>query len=399
MPAIQIPGTNITYGWQEREDGWSGGMNTNLVVLGYLAKGSVLSRSIGVPPADPDEGDRYIVPVDPSGEWAGHDNEVAMYLSGAWIYIEPFQIPMLVVDEEVHVYWDGSEYQLTKGAEQIDQLNALVEQAQQAATTSTQNAQQTAADRVATGQDAQATAADRVQTGQDRTVSTSAAQSASEDAQSTAADRIATGEDRAQTGQDRVATGEDATQTAADRAATGEDRTATAADRVQTGQDRTATSGLRDESEQFRNDAQAAAASLNLPTIQPGDAGRGLVVNAEEDGYETTPIPSYSIVPVVLSLTGGDFASGTLTCVKIGNQVTLSTTGALPEFSSSTIGGAASAAVPASMRPTGSVTNTCATGLLGAYVEVAVSVNGDFIVQFQANQTTFPSHVSITYNI
>lgn len=291
MPAIQIPGTNITYGWQEREDGWSGGMNTNLVVLGYLAKGSVLSRSVDTPPVDPDEGDRYIVPANPFGEWGGHSNKVAMYLSGAWIYIEPFQIPMLVIDEDVHVYWDGEQYKPIKGSEAVAELEALVVAAQQAATTATQNAQQTSADRVATGQDAQATA--------------------------------------------------------------------------------------------------AAAASLNLPTIQPGDAGRGLVVNAEEDGYETTPIPSYSIVPVVLSLTGGDFASGTLTCVKIGNQVTLSTTGALPEFSSNTTVGVASAAVPASMRPTVGV----------GYAEVAVAESGDFIVHFATARTTFPAHVSITYNI
>ncbi|MDR6432039.1 hypothetical protein J2782_001774 [Brucella pseudogrignonensis] len=32
--------------------------------------------------------------------------------------------------------------------------------------------------------------------------------------------------------------------------------------------------------------AEAAANSLNLPTIQPGDAGKSLVVNPDEDGYE-----------------------------------------------------------------------------------------------------------------
>lgn len=32
--------------------------------------------------------------------------------------------------------------------------------------------------------------------------------------------------------------------------------------------------------------AEAAAAGLNLPTIQPGDAGKSLIVNPDEDGYE-----------------------------------------------------------------------------------------------------------------
>jgi len=46
---------------------------------------------------------------------------------------------------------------------------------------------------------------------------------------------------------------------------------------------------LRNETQGFRDDAQQAAASLNLPTIGPGDAGRSLLVNPAGDGYEVGP--------------------------------------------------------------------------------------------------------------
>ncbi|NQY83447.1 MAG: DUF2793 domain-containing protein [Alcanivorax sp.] len=183
MPAIQIPGTNITYGWQEREDGWSGGMNTNLVVLGYLARGSVLSRSVGVPPADPDEGDRYIVPVDPSGEWAGHDNEVAMFLSNGWVYIEPFQIPMLVEDENFHVYWNGAQYVLIRGTEPAAEIIGLVDVAVEAAGTAEAAAEESGENRQLTASDAEQTAEDRQAVAADRLAAESAAESAARDAQ------------------------------------------------------------------------------------------------------------------------------------------------------------------------------------------------------------------------
>lgn len=117
MPAIQIPGTNIVYGWQEREKGWGPGMNTNLLVLGQVARGSVITRQQSVAPTSPAEGDAYIVPVEATGEdWVGQDNKIAVYHSEKWLFIEPFGSPVYVQDEGQHIYWTGTEYGVVAGA-------------------------------------------------------------------------------------------------------------------------------------------------------------------------------------------------------------------------------------------------------------------------------------------
>ncbi|OYR18957.1 pectate lyase superfamily protein [Brucella thiophenivorans] len=43
---------------------------------------------------------------------------------------------------------------------------------------------------------------------------------------------------------------------------------------------------IQEAAEEAAGRAEAAASSLNLPIIQPGDAGKSLVVNPDEDGYE-----------------------------------------------------------------------------------------------------------------
>ena len=120
MPAIQIPGTNIVYGWETREKGWGRGMNTNLLVMGQVARGSVISRSQSIAPSSPEEGDSYIVPVGATGTWSGKDNTIAAYHSDAWLYIEPFGSPVLVVDEDLHVYWDGEGYDVVGGTGDVN---------------------------------------------------------------------------------------------------------------------------------------------------------------------------------------------------------------------------------------------------------------------------------------
>lgn len=56
--------------------------------------------------------------------------------------------------------------------------------------------------------------------------------------------------------------------------------------------------------------AEAAAATLNLPTLAPGDQGRALIVNATEDGYETGIVLPATSAPnegkIVVFGTGGD---------------------------------------------------------------------------------------------
>lgn len=64
-------------------------VNEALSRLDALVSLSVLSRSISTPPVSPLEGDRYIVGSSATGDWTGEDDTVAVYLNGAWVFLEP----------------------------------------------------------------------------------------------------------------------------------------------------------------------------------------------------------------------------------------------------------------------------------------------------------------------
>lgn len=49
----------------------------------------VISKTVTEPPADPDDGDIYIVGVGATEDWATHDNKVAIFAGGVWY----FEIP------------------------------------------------------------------------------------------------------------------------------------------------------------------------------------------------------------------------------------------------------------------------------------------------------------------
>lgn len=50
---------------------------------------SVLSRTLSRPPAELEEGARYIVGVGADGMWSGHEGEVAVLIDGAWTFFAP----------------------------------------------------------------------------------------------------------------------------------------------------------------------------------------------------------------------------------------------------------------------------------------------------------------------
>lgn len=61
-------------------------VNTALRWLEAFAQLSVFSQSSMAPPPSPSDGALYIVPDGATGEWAGHDGQIALYLSTAWAY-------------------------------------------------------------------------------------------------------------------------------------------------------------------------------------------------------------------------------------------------------------------------------------------------------------------------
>ncbi|SDR12559.1 DUF2793 domain-containing protein [Pseudovibrio sp. Tun.PSC04-5.I4] len=63
--------------------------NEALALVDLVVQLSVISNSTGIPPAEPAEGVRYIVPVGASGAFAGHDQKVAAFDAGIWRYLAP----------------------------------------------------------------------------------------------------------------------------------------------------------------------------------------------------------------------------------------------------------------------------------------------------------------------
>lgn len=70
---------------------------------------SVLDRGLDTPPVSPSLADAYLLPAASTGDWSGHDDDVAVYTARGWAFIPPQVGTMLYVRDEdgfVH-YSDG----------------------------------------------------------------------------------------------------------------------------------------------------------------------------------------------------------------------------------------------------------------------------------------------------
>ena len=96
------PNLGLIYGWTLGESGWNTGMDANLKRLGALISLSVKDRDLTAPPSSPHDGDRYIIPSNATGIWAGKTNQIAIRVEGTWEYYTP-KVGWLcfVEDEEV----------------------------------------------------------------------------------------------------------------------------------------------------------------------------------------------------------------------------------------------------------------------------------------------------------
>lgn len=82
--------------------------NLALDLLDAVVQLAVLSRTTTAPPADPAEGERYIVPDGATGAWAGHAGKVAVSRMGGWALLPPRQGWLAWLgDEERLVGHDG----------------------------------------------------------------------------------------------------------------------------------------------------------------------------------------------------------------------------------------------------------------------------------------------------
>lgn len=64
-------------------------VNEALRILEALSPLVVADKDLATPPGSPADGDRYIIAAAPTGDWAGHQEKVALYAGTAWLIITP----------------------------------------------------------------------------------------------------------------------------------------------------------------------------------------------------------------------------------------------------------------------------------------------------------------------
>ena len=83
--------------------------NEALRRLDALVQLAVADRDLTTPPSSPEEGACWLVGAEASGDWAGHDDEIATWQDGAWAFIAPATgWRVYVADEELLCIWSGA---------------------------------------------------------------------------------------------------------------------------------------------------------------------------------------------------------------------------------------------------------------------------------------------------
>lgn len=88
-------------------------VNMALMRIDALLNSSALDKDLSTPPAEPEEGDVYIVGAGATGDWAGKEKSIA-YFEQIWRFITPNEGLMLwVQDEDAFYVFDGSDWGLS----------------------------------------------------------------------------------------------------------------------------------------------------------------------------------------------------------------------------------------------------------------------------------------------
>lgn len=98
-------------------------MNESLRRLDALVQISVMSMTQPTPPADPSDGDRYIVADGGTEAWDGADGQLAAYQDGAWEIYQP-QTGWLAWDEAqtALAIFDGTDWTALGPSSEFDEL-------------------------------------------------------------------------------------------------------------------------------------------------------------------------------------------------------------------------------------------------------------------------------------
>jgi len=64
----------------------------------------IIDRDLTTPPGGEAEGDRYIVGASATGEWSGHDNDIAEYDGAGWMFMAPEEGWFVHINDEDNFY-------------------------------------------------------------------------------------------------------------------------------------------------------------------------------------------------------------------------------------------------------------------------------------------------------
>lgn len=82
-PNLQLPE------WQQNQNQPHVTVNTAERVLDCLAQLVIVDRDLTAPPGSPVDGACYIPNGTATGAWAGHEDDVAMWIVNAWVFRTP----------------------------------------------------------------------------------------------------------------------------------------------------------------------------------------------------------------------------------------------------------------------------------------------------------------------
>lgn len=86
--------------------------NEALRMLDAIVQLAVLNRTTPLPPSDPAEGSRYIIPAQSGQAWSDQDNNIAAYIDGEWFFFAPQAgWQAYIIEEQIQLTFDGQTWQ------------------------------------------------------------------------------------------------------------------------------------------------------------------------------------------------------------------------------------------------------------------------------------------------
>lgn len=84
-------------------------INTALRILDALAQLVIVDRDLTEPPTSLNEGECFIPAADATGDWEGHDDDIAIVIGAAWYFVSPKSgWRAWILDEATEVRFDDS---------------------------------------------------------------------------------------------------------------------------------------------------------------------------------------------------------------------------------------------------------------------------------------------------